>query len=441
MFSLLLADDNALECQITSDHLRGAGYRVTSVADGLSALDQLRQQPFDLLIADVLMPRLDGFELCRRCREEATLRGLPIILCSGSYTEVNERQLGLGFGANRYLLKPVDPDLLLREVASLLQQKRQPPQPGSETSDDTEEQMQLLRTYNEVLFRKLDRKMHELTQQLEISQKTRNQLLHNEKLAAIGQMAAGVVHEINNPLSYLRSNLGSLQTCSRRVRQYLEALEAFVTAGPTSPQREALRQLRQQLDLDYLLAESEQMLHDCQDGSDRILAIVKDMRSFSRKDEEHPGLADLNALIRSSLNICHNQLKYHVELDCQLAELPLVPCYPQQISQVLVNLLVNAAQAIEQQGHIRIRSFSADGQACVEISDSGCGMNAEVLDKIFDPFFTTKPAGIGTGLGLPISADIVRRHGGSLRADSQPGQGSRFCLCLPLAAQPTTAEI
>lgn len=112
MFSLLLADDNALECQITSDHLRGAGYRVTSVTDGLSALDQLRQQPFDLLIADVLMPRLDGFELCRRCREEAALRGLPIILCSGSYTEVNERQLGLGFGANRYLLKPVDPDLL-----------------------------------------------------------------------------------------------------------------------------------------------------------------------------------------------------------------------------------------------------------------------------------------------------------------------------------------
>ena len=259
------------------------------------------------------------------------------------------------------------------------------------------------------------------------------QLLQSEKMAAIGQLAAGVAHEINNPVGFVNSNLGTLKNYINRLLALLEAYEQAIAGGP----REALEAARREADLEFLREDLPALLSESQEGLVRVTKIVQDLKDFSRVDQAEQQLADLNSALQSTLNVVWNELKYKAEVTLELGELPEVECVPAQINQVFMNLLVNAAQAIEHHGRITVRSGLENGHVWFEVSDTGKGMSADVCKRIFEPFFTTKPIGKGTGLGLSISYDIVvKRHGGRFDVTSEPGQGTTFRLWLPLRAAP-----
>ncbi|WP_224242147.1 PAS domain-containing sensor histidine kinase [Hyalangium gracile] len=263
------------------------------------------------------------------------------------------------------------------------------------------------------------------------------QLVRAEKLASLGQLAAGIAHEINNPVSYVTSNLRLLEQQLAELRPLLELQrELLEGAGAedrvlSADQLSRLRALWERADVEYLLAELPEVLHESLTGTRRIKEIVQSLRSFAREDEDRPQEVDLNGELESTLRMVWNELKYKCEVKRDFGTLPPVTCYPTQITQVFTNLLVNAAQAIETQGEIRVRTWRREHEAVVEISDTGKGMTPETLARLFTPFFTTKPRGQGTGLGLSISRDIITRHGGRIEVRSEPGQGSTFTVYLP----------
>ncbi len=276
----------------------------------------------------------------------------------------------------------------------------------------------------------LKNERQELQQLLARMEATQHQLLQSEKMAAIGQLAAGVAHEINNPVGFVNSNLGTLKTYVERL---LELLATHEKAAAGQVDRSTLDAARQAADLDFLKDDLPALIVESQDGLNRVTRIVQDLKDFSRVDQAESQLADLNAALESTLNVVWNELKYKAEVIRELAPLPEVECVPAQINQVFMNLLVNAAQAIETRGRITVRSGTQDGLVWFEVEDTGKGMPAEVRKRIFEPFFTTKPVGKGTGLGLSISYDIVvKKHGGRFDVQSEPGQGTTFRFWLPL---------
>ena len=271
----------------------------------------------------------------------------------------------------------------------------------------------------------LAREQEELTELLGKVEEAQQQLLQSEKMAAIGQLAAGVAHEINNPVGFVNSNLGTLKTY---VGQLLNVITAYETGVP-----EDIAAARKKADIEFLRDDLPSLVAESQEGLSRVTKIVQDLKDFSHVDQAEHQRADLNAAIESTLNVVWNELKYKAEIVRELGDIPAVACVPAQINQVFMNLLVNAAQAIEHQGKIFVRSGAENNQAWFEIEDTGQGMSEEVRNRIFEPFFTTKPVGKGTGLGLSISYDIiVKKHGGNLDVRSTPGKGTCFRIWLPI---------
>jgi PAS domain S-box-containing protein len=252
-----------------------------------------------------------------------------------------------------------------------------------------------------------------------------NQLLQSEKMAAIGQLAAGVAHEINNPVGFVNSNLGSLKIYANKL---LTVLNAYESNDPAQ-----IAEARQKADLEFLREDLPSLITESQEGLGRVTKIVQDLKDFSHVDQVDRQEADLNAAMESTLNVVWNELKYKAEVIRELGEIPYVDCVPAQINQVFMNLLVNAAQAIPKQGKIFVRSGIENQHVWFEVEDTGTGMSAEVQQRIFEPFFTTKPVGKGTGLGLSISYDIiVKKHHGRMDVKSEIGKGTCFRLWLPL---------
>ena len=260
-------------------------------------------------------------------------------------------------------------------------------------------------------------------------EEAQQQLLQSEKMAAIGQLAAGVAHEINNPVGFVNSNLGTLKTYIGQLFGVIEAYEAAAAGGDPGQVAAA----RQKADLDFLREDLPSLLVESQEGLGRVTKIVQDLKDFSRVDQAEYQLADLNHALESTLNVVWNEVKYKAEVIRELGDIPEVECVPAQINQVFMNLLVNAAQAIETRGRITVRSGEENGHVWFEVADTGKGMPPEVCKRIFEPFFTTKPVGKGTGLGLSISYDIiVKKHRGRFDVTSTPGEGTTFKLWLPI---------
>ncbi len=253
-------------------------------------------------------------------------------------------------------------------------------------------------------------------------------LLRRDKLVTIGELASGVAHEINNPLGYVRSNINSLKEYFDDLLPVLELL----AADPPAVERAAAR--AREADVAFILEDLPSCFQETTSGLERVLQIVNDLKTFTRDDAESRELADLNQVVEGAVNIMWNQIKHKAQLDRDLGRLPQVPCYPSQLSQVFMNLLYNAAQAIERDGRIRIHTRLEGDWALAEVGDTGCGMSEEVLAHVFEPFYTTKPRGVGTGLGLSIARKIMERHGGHITASSTPGEGTTFRLSLPLKA-------
>ena len=262
------------------------------------------------------------------------------------------------------------------------------------------------------------------------------QLMQSERMASIGQLAAGVAHEINNPVGFVNSNLGSLKTY---VDKLLHLLAVYEQAEPQLPPiaQQTLQATKAEVDLAFLRTDLADLLAESLDGLQRVTRIVQDLKNFSHPDESQRQLADLEAGLDSTLRVVWNELKYKATVTKVFVGLPQVVCHPFQLNQVFMNLLVNAGQAIEGKGAITVRTGFDGAWLWVEIEDTGKGIKPEHLARIFDPFFTTKPVGKGTGLGLSMAYGIVKKHGGRIEVHSQVGQGSTFRVWLP--RQPVTA--
>jgi signal transduction histidine kinase len=260
------------------------------------------------------------------------------------------------------------------------------------------------------------------------------QLLQSEKMASLGQLAAGVAHEINNPIGFVHSNLGVLETHIADIFEVVDALDSASTRGATAQEADAIRQLKAAKEFDYLKTDIPALLAESKDGLIRVKDIVQNLKDFSRVGESHWEWANIHHCLDSTLKILANELKFKCTLVKHYApDLPEVRCIPAQINQVLMNLLVNAANAIETTGAITITTQSnTPGTVQISIADTGCGIPAEHLGRIFDPFFTTKPIGQGTGLGLSIVYGIVGKHYGKIEVESKVSQGSTFVLTLPI---------
>jgi len=266
------------------------------------------------------------------------------------------------------------------------------------------------------------------------------QLTQTDKLASIGQLAAGIAHEINNPVGYVTSNLNSLEEYLADIRKLIELNQTLVKDLKETKLPDHLATLTakvndyaRKIDVDFLQEDMEELIKDCIDGLDRIKKIVIDLKDFAHPGKKDIELVNINACIETTLNVAANELKYKTTVQKDLGDLPLIQGIPQQLNQVFLNILVNAAQAIETKGEINIKTWLKDDHVCLSISDTGCGIDPQHISKIFDPFFTTKEVGKGTGLGMNIAYNIIQQHGGNINVKSKIGKGTTFTVTLPVA--------
>ncbi len=260
-----------------------------------------------------------------------------------------------------------------------------------------------------------------------------SQILQQEKMASIGQLAAGIAHEINNPIGFISSNLGSLDRYLSKITEFIGVQsETIMRLHPQKAVMEELAERRNQLKVDYIILDIKDLIKESLDGAERVNKIVQDMKSFSRINEKEDNLADINAGLDSTINIVWNELKYKAVLIKDYGDIPMTKCNQGQINQIFMNLLINAAHAIEKNGEIAVKTWSSDGSIFVSISDTGSGIPDDVKNRIFEPFFTTKEVGKGTGLGLSIAYDIIKKHNGHINVDSKAGEGTTFTLSIPI---------
>ncbi len=263
-------------------------------------------------------------------------------------------------------------------------------------------------------------------------------LVQTEKLASLGQLSAGVAHEINNPMSFVTSNLRTLAEYVEQLQAAARAAAALVGRLPSHPdpaveaERARLEALLQSRKLQNALADGESLVAESLEGARRVNEIVRSLKSVARADDGVREATDVNACLEDALKLAWNQIKHKGEIRKDLGALPLISAYPGPLQQVFLNLLINAAQAIPEKGFIEIRSAVADGKIAVSVTDSGVGIPEKNRSRLFTPFFTTKPTGQGTGLGLSISYGIVQKHHGDIQVASQPGKGTTFTVLLPV---------
>ena len=289
--------------------------------------------------------------------------------------------------------------------------------------------------------RELYTAQRQLEHQYESLKMTQGQLVHAEKMASIGQLAAGIAHEINNPIGFVTSNM---QTLADYIEVYELLLNLYVQwdfaaqAGDTNRQdnlRQQIHEVRRSEDIDYISEDVVALLRESQDGLKRVREIVQNLKSFVHLGDAQEQMASLNDGIEATLKVVWNELKYKCRVEKNLGKLPMIRCFASELNQVFMNLLVNAAQAIQENGVITICTYATDAEVVVQISDTGCGIRTEDLGKLFTPFYTTKSVGRGTGLGLSISWGIVQKHGGIIEVDSLVGEGSVFTVRLPIRSE------
>ena len=416
--TVLVVDDEPVNRMVLEgvlpDHVR-----VITADSGISALKAAAGEPRpDVILLDVMMPDMDGFEVLTRLRETPATRDIPVILVTALMDE-NSEQRGFSLGAADYIHKPVRAAVVNARVQVQLEAKA--------ARDMLDRNNQRLR-----------HKVESGTQALETAQM---QLMRAEKMASLGQLAAGIAHEINNPVGFVGSNLGTLETYVRDLLALVDAYDRGVSSLPdATPFAEAAAQ-RDRLDFGFLREDILSLLRESADGVDRVRRIVSDLKDYSHTTSAEWHWADLHQGLESTLNMARNQIKYHCTVVKEFGELPHVFCVGAQLNQVFMNLIVNAAQAIPDQGEIRLRTGrKGDDHARISVTDTGKGIPAEDLQRVFEPFYTTKPVGQGTGLGLSLSWGIIERHHGHIDVHSEVGKGTTFTVTLPIEPPPEATK-
>ncbi|MBW8846839.1 MAG: ATPase [Burkholderiales bacterium] len=362
---------------------------------------------------------------------------LQVVICTayadGSWADILAR---LDVSDRLLILKKPFDSIEVFQLATALTTKWQMMQDAAAhrtlLEDAVQERTSELRTVNEVLQNEIRERKH-----------LEGQLIQSEKLASIGHLAAGVAHEINNPIGYIFSNHGTLDGY---IGKLFELIAAYECAEASITAREViadLRALRERLELDFLKEDIPVLIRESRQGIVRVRQIVQDLKDFSRIESSQDWeSADLHQGIDSTLNIVASEIKYKADLVKEYGTIPHIECLASQVNQVVMNLVVNATHAIgEKRGRITIRTGAEEGQVWMEVSDTGSGIPPETLKHIFEPFFTTKPVGKGTGLGLSLSYGIVQKHHGRIDVESVVGQGTTFRVTLPVRQTQTQANV
>ena len=412
--TILVVDDEPANIGVLNAVLQ-PHFRVRVALSGTDALRAVDIEPLpDLILLDVMMPKMDGYTVLSRLRESTSSRDIPVIFVTAMDSSEDE-QRGLELGAVDYITKPINLAIVLARVRTHLEAKQA---------------RDMLKKFNQQLVYQVKEGKHALEQ-------AQLQLMQSEKMASIGQLAAGVAHEINNPVGFVSSNLGSLSGYLQDIFSIIAAYEGVEAKAGGDRSFEEVQVLRQALDYDYLKQDIDKLLSESRDGLDRVRKIAQDLKIFSHVDDTVWEWADIHKGIDSTLNIVWNELKYHCTVTKHYGTLPKINCLPSQLNQIFMNLLVNAGQAIEGNGEITIATECVgDATVRVRITDTGQGIAPAELARVFDPFFTTKPPGKGTGLGLSLAWNIVERHGGKIEVESKVGKGTTFTVTLPIEPPP-----
>lgn len=423
--TLLVVDDNPTNIKVLFNFLKEEGFKVLVAKDGLNALEKLTSIQPDLILLDIMMPGIDGFETCHRIKEDPKINTIPIIFMT-ALADANNKVKGLSSGAVDYITKPFQQEEVLARINLHLKLK-------SLTQE--------LATVNASLEQKVEERTAEL-------KKAQSQLVLTEKMSSLGQLVAGIVHEINNPVGFIAGNIAEAKNYAQDL---IQLVQLYQEKYP-EPDDDILDEL-EEIDFEYLLEDFPKLLKSMEEGTNRITNISQSMRTFSRADSDQKVSFHCHDGIDSTIMILRHRLKAkdyrpEIKITKNYGELPPIPCYPGQLNQVFMNLLANAIDALEdsnqgksyeeiqnQPNEIEIvTSYDADGnQVQIDVHDNGIGMKPDIQQKIFDYLFTTKGVNKGTGLGLAISREIIEdKHQGTLDFTSQLGQGTTFTLILPV---------
>lgn len=282
--------------------------------------------------------------------------------------------------------------------------------------------------------KKLERALIEVRENHQQLKDVHIQLVQAEKMASVGQLAAGIAHEINNPLAFVSSNMGTLRKYVDRILSIMKHYENVIDKTIVDEAAlTTLDQLKKKLQFEFVCDDLKNVLSDSDEGLNRVRNIVVDLLGFSRAGVDSIEKADINKALESTLNIANHELKYKATVIKDFADLPLVECMPSRLNQVFINLILNAAHALEVNGEIQIRTRKSNRYVVISIIDNGCGIAPENMNRIFEPFFTTKGVGKGTGMGLSLSYSIIEKHGGSIDVESEVGKGTCFNINLPIS--------
>jgi two-component system, NtrC family, sensor kinase len=401
---VLIADDSLMMRRLLQIYLQKWDYEVVEAEDGAQAWELFQNGGFHLVVTDWLMPEMDGLELTRRIRSYDSPGYVYVILLTAK-SEKEDLVAAMDAGADDFLGKPFNKDELrvrIREGERMIC---------------------------------LERSLAEQNQQL---RETQAALLESEKLASLGQLAAGMAHEINNPVSYVTNNMAVL---NREVSDVMKLLQTYRNGAETIAKHEpdladATVRLEQKIDLPWIEENIPHLLKSSQDGLARVRDIVKNLRDFAHLDEAELDELDVNEALRSTFKVLRREMdEKNLRLKTSFGNLPTAPCHPGRIRQVFYNVLLNAVQASESHATIEVETSVDQDDVLVDIKDQGCGIDAAHMTRIFEPFFTTKPVGDGVGLGLAVCYGALRDHGGSIEAESPVGGGCVIHLRIPI--QPT----
>ncbi|MBC6477043.1 MAG: response regulator [Hormoscilla sp. GM7CHS1pb] len=437
--TILIVDDNPTNIKILFSFLKEFGFKVLVAKDGESALSKLEEVLPDIILLDVQMPGIDGFETCRRLKDSERTKDIPVIFMT-ALSDTQDKVKGLNLGAVDYVTKPFQHQEVLARLNIHLRMRN--------LTKQLQKKNVLLQQLTSELEERVSSRTAELRESLEKLQQAQIQLVQSEKMSSLGELVAGVAHEINNPVSFIA---GNVSLASEYTEEILEHLRLYQQVFPEPGAQ--IEQHASEIELDYLVEDLPKMVASMEVGVDRIRQISVSLRSFSRMDNTSKTQVNIHEGLDSTLMILQHRIKANdhrpdIEVVKEYGDLPLVNCYPSPLNQVFMNLLANAIDALDEDNlnkglsyeeikqnpnRLIIKTSAIEGAGVeIKITDNGPGIPAEMQSRIFEPFVTTKPVGKGTGLGLSICHDIIKKkHGGSLLCNSKIGEGTEFVIRIP----------